>query len=100
MAATTNTPWSEVTSTPFAQARAFGNNRPGQRSLYTGGFGFTLGTSSLDARPVCKVRGGVGHDHESRGPDAACGLQPQPARRDPGDHEAHLGLDAARSPGV
>jgi trimeric autotransporter adhesin len=38
-------------ASPFAQSRAFGNNRPGQRSLYNGGFGFTLGTSALDARP-------------------------------------------------
>ena len=38
-------------ASPFAQARAFGNARPGQRSLYNGGFGFTLGTSALDARP-------------------------------------------------
>ena len=38
-------------ASPFAQARAFGNNRPGQRSLYNGGFGFTLGSSALDARP-------------------------------------------------
>ena len=38
-------------ASPFAQARAFGNARPGQRSLYTGGFGLTLGTAALDARP-------------------------------------------------
>jgi hypothetical protein len=38
-------------ASPFAQARGFGNNRPGQRSLYNGGFGITLGTSRLDARP-------------------------------------------------
>ena len=38
-------------ASPFAQSRAFGNNRPGQRSLYTGGFGFTLGHAALDARP-------------------------------------------------
>jgi len=38
-------------ASPFAQARAFGNARPGQRSLYNGGFGFTLGTAALDARP-------------------------------------------------
>jgi hypothetical protein len=38
-------------ASPFAQSRAFGNNRPGQRSLYNGGFGFTLGTAALDARP-------------------------------------------------
>ena len=38
-------------ASPFAQSRAFGNNRPGQRSLYNGGFGFTFGTAALDARP-------------------------------------------------
>jgi trimeric autotransporter adhesin len=38
-------------ASPFAQARAFGNARPGQRSLHNGGFGFTLGTAALDARP-------------------------------------------------
>jgi hypothetical protein len=38
-------------ASPFAQSRAFGNARPGQRSLYNGGFGFTLGTAALDARP-------------------------------------------------
>jgi hypothetical protein len=38
-------------ASPFAQSRGFGNNRPGQRSLYNGGFGLTLGTSALDARP-------------------------------------------------
>jgi hypothetical protein len=43
-------------ASPFAQARGFGNNRPGQRSLYTGGFGLTLGTSALDARP-CSFAG-------------------------------------------
>ncbi len=37
-------------ASPFAQARGFGNSRPGQRSLYNGGFGLTLGTSALDAR--------------------------------------------------
>jgi len=38
-------------ASPFAQARGFGNNRPGQRSLYNGGFGLTMGSSALDARP-------------------------------------------------
>jgi hypothetical protein len=38
-------------ASPFAQSRTFGNNRPGQRSLYNGGFGFTFGTAALDARP-------------------------------------------------
>jgi hypothetical protein len=37
-------------STPFAQARAFGSNRPGQRSLYNGAFGLQLGNSAWDAR--------------------------------------------------
>ena len=36
---------------PFAQSRAFGNNRPGGRSLYTGSGGLRLGSSALDARP-------------------------------------------------
>ena len=38
-------------ASPFAQARAFGNNRPGQRSQYNGGFGVLLGHSAWDARP-------------------------------------------------
>ena len=38
-------------ASPFAQSRAFGNNRPGQRSPYNGGFGHTFGASALDARP-------------------------------------------------
>ena len=38
-------------TSPFAQPRAFGTNRPGQRSLYTYGAGLTLGDSSWDARP-------------------------------------------------
>ena len=38
-------------STPFAQARAFGTNRPNQRSLYTTSVGVLLGNSSWDARP-------------------------------------------------
>jgi trimeric autotransporter adhesin len=37
-------------STPFAQARAFGTNRPGQRSLYNGAVGVLLGNSAWDAR--------------------------------------------------
>ena len=37
-------------STPFAQARAFGTNRPGGRSLYNGAFGVLLGNSAWDAR--------------------------------------------------
>ena len=42
-------------ASPFSQARAFGNNRSNQRSLYNGGFGFTLGSSALDARPFSFV---------------------------------------------
>jgi hypothetical protein len=38
-------------ASPFAQLRAFGNNRPGQRSLYNGGVGLLAGHSSWDARP-------------------------------------------------
>ena len=38
-------------STPFAQPRAFGTNRPGQRSLYTYAAGLQFGTSAWDARP-------------------------------------------------
>ena len=35
----------------FAQARAFGNARPSQRSLYNGAMGVLLGNSAWDARP-------------------------------------------------
>lgn len=38
-------------ASPFAQPRAFGNARPGQRSLYNGAIGFNLGHSAFDARP-------------------------------------------------
>ena len=38
-------------ASPFAQLAAFGNNRRGGRSLYTGGVGTTLGNSAWDARP-------------------------------------------------
>jgi hypothetical protein len=38
-------------STPFAQPRAFGTNRPGQRSLYTYASGIQLGNAAWDARP-------------------------------------------------
>ncbi len=38
-------------ASPFAQFAAFGNNRRGQRWLYTGGMGVLLGNSSWDARP-------------------------------------------------
>lgn len=37
-------------ASPFAQLRAFGNNRPGQRSLYNGGVGVLAGNSAWDAR--------------------------------------------------
>jgi hypothetical protein len=37
-------------ASPFAQARAFGNNRPNQRSLYSYAAGFSLGNSAWDAR--------------------------------------------------
>jgi hypothetical protein len=38
-------------ASPFGQAPAFGNNRAGGRGLYTGGLGFILDNSALDARP-------------------------------------------------
>ena len=38
-------------ASPFAQPRAFGTNRPGQRSLYNGAAGLQLGNSAWDARP-------------------------------------------------
>ena len=38
-------------ASPFAQARAFGTNRPNQRSLYTYAAGLQLGNSQWDARP-------------------------------------------------
>ncbi len=38
-------------ASPFATNPAFGNNRIGLRSLYTGNFGFGLDNSALDARP-------------------------------------------------
>jgi len=37
-------------ASPFAQARAFGNNRPGGRGLYNGGFGLLTSNSALDSR--------------------------------------------------
>jgi hypothetical protein len=37
-------------ASPFAQSPAFGNNRKGGRSLYTGGVGITLDNAALDAR--------------------------------------------------
>jgi|SoiMethySBSTD1v2_1073268.scaffolds.fasta_scaffold00533_17 carboxypeptidase family protein len=38
-------------ASPFAQARAFGANRPNQRSLYTYAAGLQFGNSAWDARP-------------------------------------------------
>lgn len=38
-------------ASPFAQAAAFGNNRPGLRSLYNGGIAALVGHSAWDARP-------------------------------------------------
>ncbi len=35
----------------FSQSGAFGNFRPGGRGLYTGGLGFTMDNSNLDASP-------------------------------------------------
>ena len=35
----------------FSQSAAFGNFRPGGRGLYTGGIGFTMDNSNLDASP-------------------------------------------------
>ncbi len=37
-------------ASPFAQPRAFGNNRPNQRSLYTYSAGLQMGNSAWDAR--------------------------------------------------
>ncbi|HVO97032.1 MAG TPA: TonB-dependent receptor [Bryobacteraceae bacterium] len=38
-------------NSPFALSPAFGNSRPGLRSLYNGSLGFSLDTSAFDARP-------------------------------------------------
>jgi hypothetical protein len=38
-------------TSPFAQARAFGTNRPNQRSLFTYAAGLQFGNSAWDARP-------------------------------------------------
>jgi len=38
-------------ASPFAQLRAFGNNRRNARSLYNGGIGIVLGNSAWDSRP-------------------------------------------------
>ncbi len=37
-------------SSPFSQSNAFGNNRRGVRSLYTGNLSFSIDNSALDAR--------------------------------------------------
>jgi len=37
-------------NSPFALSPAFGNSRPGMRSLYNGSLGFSLDNSALDAR--------------------------------------------------
>ncbi|HWN84290.1 MAG TPA: carboxypeptidase-like regulatory domain-containing protein, partial [Vicinamibacterales bacterium] len=37
-------------ASPFAQARAFGNNRPGGRGLYNGGFALLTSNSAFDSR--------------------------------------------------
>ena len=38
-------------ASPFAQLPAFGNNRTGSKSLYSGGVGISFDNSALDARP-------------------------------------------------
>jgi hypothetical protein len=38
-------------ASPFAQPRRFGNNVPGQASLYNAAFGLQVGNSAWDARP-------------------------------------------------
>jgi hypothetical protein len=38
-------------TSPFTMAPAFGNRRPGAKSLYTGGIGAIVGNSVFDARP-------------------------------------------------
>jgi hypothetical protein len=37
-------------ASPFSQSPAFGNNRKGAKSLYTGGFGITVDNAFLDAK--------------------------------------------------
>jgi len=44
-------------ASPFAQLAAFGNNRRGGRSLYTGGVGTILDNSAWDARPFSFTTG-------------------------------------------
>ncbi len=44
-------------ASPFAQPRAFGTNRPGQRSLFNGGFALISDTSAWDARPYSFTNG-------------------------------------------
>jgi carboxypeptidase family protein len=43
-------------ASPFAQARAFGNNRAGQRNVYNGEFGINFGNSMWDSRPFSFAR--------------------------------------------
>ncbi|HWE51356.1 MAG TPA: carboxypeptidase regulatory-like domain-containing protein [Bryobacteraceae bacterium] len=42
---------SNAASSPFSQSNAFGNNRRGTRSLYTGNISFIANNSALDAKP-------------------------------------------------
>lgn len=46
-------------ATPFAQPRAFGNNRPSSGALYTGGLSVVLGNSAWNARPFSFGGSGV-----------------------------------------
>ena len=56
-------------ATPFAQSRAFGNNRPRSVPLYTGGIGAILGNSAWNARPYS-----FGGSARRRRPTATCSL--------------------------
>ncbi len=42
---------SNAATSPFTMTPAFGNRRPGAKSLYTGGIGAIVGNSVFDARP-------------------------------------------------
>src|SRR5579862_1213095 len=42
---------SNAATSPFSLTPAFGNRRPGAKSLYTGGIGAIVGNSVFDARP-------------------------------------------------
>ncbi len=44
-------------TSPFALSPAFGNRRPGTKSLYTGGIGATVGNSVFDAAALLPWRG-------------------------------------------